>query len=411
MTYRTLTKCLACGSEDLRPYFRAPDQPPANMLRPAGMPPVIPRYPLGLNLCVACFHSQNLVAVDPESLFSNYLYISGTSNTLRNYFEEFVDRVEGDFMPRKLRVLDIAANDGSLLSVFKARGHEVLGVDPAENLTELSEKAGISVLPWRWEAVPEHRLGGKFDVIIMMNVLAHVANPALFLRLARLSLNPGGRIYVQTSQARMIERGEFDTVYHEHLSFFTARSLDALMGRCGLTLLGVERVPIHGTSYLATMAAGAPFSTEQSEIVTTERAAGYYDLALYDGFQKRAEDVAARAGASIDIYRAKGFRVVGFGAAAKAITFLNFAGIELDAMVDENPLKQGKLLPMQNTSISDLGGFRLLDMPPRILWVIGAWTIRDEIMAKIHDMRPGATDAFLTWFPEVMVEDPEAFHE
>lgn len=407
MTYRTLNKCLACGSENLRPYFRAPDQPPANMLRPDGMPPVMPRYPLGLQVCVNCFHSQNLVAVDPEKLFSDYLYVSGTSHTLRDYFEQFVDRVEGDFMPRKLRVLDIAANDGSLLAAFKARGHEVLGVDPAENLTPISETAGVTVLPWFWEQIPEHKLGGKFDVIIMMNVLAHVANPALFLRLARLSLNPGGRIYVQTSQARMIERGEFDTVYHEHLSFFTARSLDALMGRCGLTLLGVERVPIHGTSYLATMAAGAPFSTEQSEIVTTERAAGYYDLALYDGFQQRAADVAARAGATIDIYLAKDYQIVGYGAAAKAITFLTFAGIELDVIVDDNPLKVGRHLPMLLTKIVDQ--WRGNSEP--VLWVIGAWNMKDEIMGRVHDLRPGNHDAFLTWFPEVMVEDPEAFHE
>lgn len=411
MTYRTLSKCLACGSDNLRPYFRAPDQPPANMLRPEGMPPVMPRYPLGLQLCVNCCHSQNLVAVDPEKLFSDYPYVSGTSQTLEDYFEQFVDRVEADFMPRKLRVLDIAANDGSLLAAFKARGHDVLGVDPAQNLAALSKEAGVEVLPWFWERLPEHYLGGQFDVIIMMNVLAHVANPALFLRLARLSLNPGGRIYAQTSQARMIERGEFDTCYHEHLSFFTSQSLNHLVNRCGLTLLGIEHVPIHGTSYLATMVNGPGYNLQATEPLLTERAAGYYGLALYDGFQKRAEAVAARAGASIDIYRAKGFRIVGFGAAAKAITFLNFAGIELDAMVDENPLKQGKLLPMQNTRISDLGGFRLLDMPPRILWVIGAWTMRDEIMAKIHDVRPGATDAFLTCFPEVMVEDPEAFHE
>lgn len=410
MTYRIPTRCLACGSENLRPYFKAPPHPPANALR-AGVDVDQTRYPLGLNVCIDCWHSQNVIALDPEMLFADYPYVSGTSKTLRDYFETFVTLVENDMVSenpdQKLRVLDIAANDGSLLAAFKARGHEVLGVDPAANLTAISEKAGVTVLPWLWERVPEHKLGGKFDVIIAMNVLAHVENPALFLRLARLSLKPYGRLYVQTSQAKMIERGEFDTVYHEHLSFFTARSLDALIARCGLTLLGIDHVPIHGTSYLASMMAGSP-SNLSRDIAITERAAGYYDLALYDGFQARAVDRAVTARTAIDEYRARGYRVIGYGAAAKAITFLNFAGIELDAIVDENPMKIGRFLPLQDTQIVPLDSI-IGDGP--ILWVIGAWNFKDEIMGKIHDWRPGNRDAFMTWFPEVSIEDPEQSHD
>ena len=367
-------------------------------------PMTMPRYPLGLAVCLDCFHSQNLGAVDPEILYRDYPYVSGTSATLRNYFRQFVDDVEADFMPRKLRVLDIAANDGSLLEVFRAHGHEVLGVDPAKNLVEIAAEKGIEVLDFPWERVPSQRLGGKFDVIVAMNVLGHVRRPSLFLQLCRHALAPGGRIYVQTSQARMVERGEFDTVYAEHLSFFTAKSLNTLVSRCDLSLIDLKRVPVHGTSYLATMGPGVQIFQFEHDLVDTEEAAGYYRLETYDGFQKRADDLAAQVRSAIEVYRAKGFEIAGYGAAAKGITFLTYAGIELAWIVDDNPLKVGKFVANLPTSI--------ISMPAsgkRVLWVIPAWNMAAEIRAKIEAARPGARDAFLTYFPELIVDDPEAY--
>jgi SAM-dependent methyltransferase len=340
-------------------------------------------------------------------MFREYLYVSGTSQTLRDYFRQFVIKVETELTgpgSHTLRVLDIAANDGSLLKAFKSRGHEVLGVDPAQNLVAVAAKAGITVLPWYWEMVPEYRLGGKFDVIVAMNVLGHVENPALFLRLAALSLEPGGRIYIQTSQADMVVNAEFDTCYHEHLSFFTTSSFSRLAERCGLVITKIERMPIHGTSYLVQL--GRDGVTRPRRLATTdaERAAGLYGLALYDGFQDRVRERVDQVKSTIEIYRAKGYPIVGFGAAAKAITFLNMAEIKLDLIVDENPLKQGRYTP-DGTRIADWIG----ETPGPILWVVTAWNFAAEIMVKIKARRPDAGDAFLTYFPQVIVEDPELF--
>jgi SAM-dependent methyltransferase len=406
--FRTLTHCLACGGENLRPYFRAPDQPLANSLTDLA-DATWPTYPLGLNLCIDCWHSQNFVAVNRDLMFREYAYVSGTSQTLRDYFRQFVIKVETELTgpgSHALRVLDIAANDGTLLKAFKSRGHEVLGVDPAQNLVAVAAEAGIKVLPWYWEMVPEYRLGGKFDVIIAMNVLGHVENPALFLRLAALSLEPGGRIYIQTSQADMVVNAEFDTCYHEHLSFFTTASFSALAERCGLTIVKIERMPIHGTSYLVQL--GRDGVTKPRRLATTnaERAAGLYGLTLYDGFQQRVQERVDLVKSTIEIYRAKKYPIVGYGAAAKAITFLNFSGIQIDSIVDENPLKQNRYTTAGTRIEGWTGQWSRATGP--ILWVVTAWNFAPEIMAKIKAKRPDAKDAFLVYFPQVIVEDPEA---
>lgn len=404
---RPLTRCLACGGENLREYFRAPDQPLANSLVDHPMLKHLPaKYPLGLNVCLDCWHSQNLVAVDRDLMFKEYLYVSGTTDTLRDYFRQFVIKVESEMTglgSHPLRVLDIAANDGSLLRSFKSRGHEVLGVDPAQNLVAVAAKAGITVLPWYWEMVPEYRLGGKFDVIVAMNVLGHVENPALFLRLAALSLEPAGRIYIQTSQADMVVNAEFDTCYHEHLSFFTTSSFSRLAERCGLTITKIERMPIHGTSYLVQMARDGVTRPRRLATTDSERQAGLYDLGRYDRFQEWVQERVDQVKSTIEIYRAKGYPIVGFGAAAKAITFLNFAGIKLDLFVDENPLKQAK-----RTSAGTLIMDRVDHPNGPVLWVITAWNFRDEIIAKIKAKRVTTGDVFLTYFPEVVLEDPGA---
>lgn len=405
-SWRPLPRCLACGGENLREYFRAPDQPLANSFVDHPMLGHVPnKFPLGLSVCVDCWHSQNVGVVDADILFQDYPYVSGTSFTLRDYFRKFAVRVESEVTGlggRPLRVLDIAANDGSLLRAFKIRDHEVLGVDPARNLVEISAKAGVTVLPWYWEFVPEHRLGGKFDVIIAMNVLAHVPNPALFLRLAALSLKQGGRIYIQTSQANMVANAEFDTCYHEHLSFFSASSFDRLAERCGLTIAKFETVPIHGTSYLVQLVRDKP-GRRYVTFKDAEERAGLNDLAIYDEFAGRAKIRADQAKDVIDIYRHKGYPIVGYGAAAKGITFVSFAGISLDRIVDDSPLKQGKFTPAGTPIV------KLADAGDQVLWVITAWNFREEIVAKIKAARPGIADVFLTYFPTVSIEDPEQY--
>ncbi len=345
--------------------------------------------------------------VDPKLLYEHYAYASGTSQTLADYFAQFVEKVEAQYPGKKLRVLDIACNDGSLLKVFQARGHKVLGVDPAANLNDGS----VPIINTFWGGDALRMLptnGGiePFDVIVAMNVLGHVSDPLGFLVAAKHVLAPGGRIYAQTSQSRMVEECQIDTVYAEHLSFFTVRSFVALANRAGLHIRNVEHVDIHGTSYLVEMT-GEPADNQTFEdfaIGRDEKLLAYYHPATYDGFEAKVALHVRWVKQTIAVMEDAGYVPVLFGAAAKAITFANHAGLKFAVVIDDSPLKQGKVCPGLNNFVFPFADFVDQSDGAKILWVLGAWNVRAEIIAKIKRARPGADDKFLTYYPTVTVE-------
>lgn len=449
--YVKLDTCLACGGTELTPYLDLQVQPLANDFRP--IPPTQTTiewtdYPLGLQVCRDCWHSQNLVAVDPAILYTHYNYVSGTSASLRQYFGEFVDRVEldcqrlygpngeTDVAPKtKLRVLEVACNDGTLLKMFADRGHKVRGVDPARNVAEMAWEKGVDVTVGFWDENMAGRvqetdhaeLQNEYDVVVAMNVLGHTADPLAFLQLAKRVLAPGGRIYVQTSQAHMVERGEFDTVYHEHLSFFTARSFQALAKRAGLHIAQHEIADVHGGSHLVVMQAEAKPGFDYGVAVreAAEYAAGLYAIDIYELFQQRTRDRLDLVRQALGLYRA-GRRVVGYGAAAKSMTFVNaliawmdrfprvsiapasgeaYATVAsrprgpIDYFVDDSALKQNTLCP--GSGIPVYAPDRLDGELGPILFVVGAWNMSGEIIARIKARRPGKRDLFLTYFPSI----------
>jgi 2-polyprenyl-3-methyl-5-hydroxy-6-metoxy-1,4-benzoquinol methylase len=402
MSYVELKQCLACGSEELHTYLDLGNQPLANSCHRHNEQ--LQSYPLAVRVCKSCWHSQLSVAVDPSKLFEHYLYVSGTTTTLRDYFAAFVLKVEGILGRKTLRVLDIASNDGSLLKQFKDRSHIVQGVDPAKNLKELSAANGIPTEVAYWNENVAQSLRGKFDVIVAMNVLGHVADPLPFLKACAQVIDQHGRIFIQTSQARMIENGEFDTIYHEHHSFFSCNSFEQLAKRAGLQLLNVEHVPIHGTSYLFELSprTDPPQPERPLAIQARETELGYYDLPTYTRFAARAHAVSELVGDLVRWHRAAGYKVVGYGVAAKGMTFLNFSEIKLDYIIDDNPLKVGLLTPGTNTEIVDLSVLR--KDQTRLLVVILAWNFYTEISSRIRNIRRDTPDRFLTYFPSVKLD-------
>jgi len=410
--YKRLTACLCCRSRNFRPYLDLGMQPLANANTDHGE--ALPVYPLGLNLCRDCFHSQLPLSVDPAVLFRNYQYVSGTTRTLDQYFADFTRKVEVDFgQTAHLDVMDIASNDGSLLRHFVERGHTVLGVDPAENLRPLSQANGVETLVDFWREDLAARIERRFDAVVAMNVVAHVPDPIGFLRGVARVLKPGGRFYVQTSQARMFDRYEFDTIYHEHLSFFTARSFLALCESAGLKAVHLDIAPVHGDSYLWTLSTDADASADVSvtEELARQSAAGFYTDAYYDGFARRVADLARDVKALLEDYRRSGVRIAGFGAAAKGMTFLNYAQIPLDFIVDENPIKIGRYAPGINVPIVGMDRLRGEEAPTAFL--IMAWNFATEIMAKVRSARPNVSppgDIFVTYYPEIRIvrDDEEA---
>ncbi len=402
MNANPLLHCLCCNNEVLIPYLDLGFQPLANSYLKGDEHE--PTFPLAVQVCPTCFHSQLTVAVDPDLLYKHYLYVSGTSRTLHAYFEWFVVEVEKRHIKKRLNVLEIASNDGTLLEIFKQQGHVVQGVDPAENLRDFSLKKEVPTVVGYWNQLTAGKINDSYDVIVAMNVLAHISDPVEFLQLCRKKLTQDGKIYIQTSQCEMFKHYEFDTIYHEHHSFFTTRSFHALAKRSGLKLLDIEKVPIHGISYLATF--GHPFVEESEHVdafLQEEGLDGYYDLRTYDTFGRHVKESSDFIRMSLDSLRKSGYKAIGYGAAAKGNTFLNYAGIQLDYVIDENSLKWGLFTPGQKIPIVSAEILKEIQKPLAVL--VLAWNFFDEIHEKVKALRPHAQDVFLQYFPERKLSD------
>lgn len=400
-----LTECLACGAGGLRQVLDLGEQTLANEYLDAPAPRA--RFPLELNLCEACLHAQLGLSVDPALLFGEYAYASGTSGTLRRYFEWFAQATLADLAPAS--VLEIACNDGSLLECYAGRVPRLLGVDPAANICALARARGLEVRCAYWPGAAAS-IEGDFDLVIAQNVLAHVPDPAAFLRGCMVKLAPGGTLLLQTSQAAMIPSGEFDTIYHEHLSFFSDRSMLALCARVGLALVEVRLADIHGGSAIWVCARAGEGPREGR---CPGLAQGAFALpatgdtfpgsaAAFDAFARKARELIAGTRSLLEAHRARGYRIVAVGAAAKAMTFLEACGVQVDLLLDEAPLKLGRHAPYRDLPVQPLAALETLG--PRVLFVVTAWNFYDELKRKIEAHYRHDDGLFCRYFPALGIE-------
>lgn len=387
--FEILNRCLCCDSSNLRSVLDLGNQPLANSYHK--QEEKLDSYPLVLNLCRNCFHLQLTVAVDPDLMFKNYLYVSGTSKTLRHYFKSFAKKLK-EQQPNATSVLDIACNDGSQLDEFAKLGLDTYGIDPAENLFPISSAKGHKVYCDYFNKKSIKNIDKKFDIILAQNVFAHNANPLEFLEAAKKILNSNGTIYIQTSQAHMIRNNEFDTIYHEHISFFNINSMKELCKRAGLHLVNSWYEDIHGTSYVFEIdkmgMSGANDGFEQY----------LYKKETYDKYAKRCYQIRDDFNSTIKDL-SKSHMLVGYGAAAKGNTFLNFTKAYLNYIVDDNPLKWELLTPGSNIPIV---GPKILNthngLP--VIYIPLAWNFFNEIKNKVNTAT-GTKNLYLKYFPEV----------
>ena len=392
-SYTTLDKCVACGGSNLQQFLDLAEQPLANNYHNgsgAGKD-----YQLGLNLCTDCFHTQLPVSVNPKEMFDHYLYVTGTSQTLRDYcdwFAEFVD-VREDIDHGN--ILDIACNDGTQLDSFRKLGWKTFGVDPAKNLFEIALEKGHMVRNAYWPITYP-----QMDVITAQNVCAHTPNPLEFLEGVKASLTPNGTAYIQTSQSQMYQRNEFDTAYHEHISFFSANSMKTLAERAGLVLTDIEITPIHGDSYVFVLKhQGALVNESVQKTIDREIKDGRHNPMFYQLFGHNARTIVGHLKDLVTKCQAEGTPVVGYGAAAKGMTVLNSNDIQLDWIVDDNELKQGLLTPGTNIPIKDRSS---LDIDDHIVLIPLAWNFFDEIKSNVEEIRHDKSTQYVQYFPKVM---------
>jgi len=397
-SYTEIKECVACESTRLKQVFDLGSQPLANDYLEKNNEDQRVEFPLCLNVCQDCTHSQLSGSVNPEILFRNYRYVSATSGTLNKYFESLRAKLIMQFGEGQ-KLLDIGSNDGSFLAKFTDTNWKVLGVDPAINLVQQALDRGILTIPAFFDTKTSVFLSKDFDVITAMNVFAHTSNPLEILLAMQRVVRDDGRIFIQTSQADMFLNGEFDTVYHEHISFFNVKSMKTLLGRIGWSLESVEIVPIHGNSYLWEIVPQQRASSKVLSREVLERDSHLYSLEYYDSFKNRCDSRVKEFSQIVDKYRLLGFEIAAYGLAAKGNTFLNYASVFPKFVFDDTPEKIGLLSPLENALVNHSEKMKSID--EKLLFIIPAWNFANEIVSKIRKLRGSVGDHFVLYFPEL----------
>jgi dTDP-glucose 4,6-dehydratase len=394
--YKHLDKCQVCENMYLTQVIDLGRQSPANEYF-TDLTHLPDKYPLKLNVCEKCWHLQLSHVVSPSILFKNYMWMSGVSEHMKKYFTKFANLTDKENIhtplsdvSHKKRVLEIACNDGSQLDAYKQLGYVTVGIDPAENLAKISSEKGHTIICDFFE---EKNIGmlqphGPFDIIVAQNVFAHVNDIHGFLRTCKKLMHAHTKLYIQTSQANMIMNGEFDTIYHEHISFFSARSMRTCLSQHSLYLDKIELPPIHGTSYLFTCSLTPNSDIPLQEI--EEEKEHRYRIDTYKKFEITAQFRMKKFGNTISSYKERGYTIIGYGASAKANVFLSSASVSLDYIVDDNHLKQDKYCPNVLTPIVPQSKLiTMLTNTDKIVIVILCWNLETEISEKIRDICHG----------------------
>jgi SAM-dependent methyltransferase len=406
-----MTNCRSCGHQQLDPVLSLGETPLANSLLAAeqlGEPE--PRYPLEVVFCPRCTLVQLTLSVPPEEMFREYAYFSSFADTVTENARVLVERLvrERALGPANL-AMEIASNDGYLLKRYIDAGVPVLGVDPARNIAEVAIANGVRTRCDFFGAELASELvaeGFRADVLHANNVMAHVPDVNGVLAGIATVLADDGVAVIETPYVReLVDRLEFDTIYHEHLFYYSLSSFDALLRRNGLVAVDVEEIPIHGGSLRVFAAhSGTPVGERVQQLLADEASAGMTTIDYYRDFTARVDDLCAQLNTLLSTLHGDGKRIAAYGAAAKGATLLNRIGIgaeTIDYVADRNVHKQGLYMPGARIPIVDPE--RLVtdgDVPDYVLLL--AWNFADEVMAQQQAYRR-AGGQFIVPVPEPVI--------
>jgi SAM-dependent methyltransferase len=367
-------------------------------------------YPLDLCYCPECSFLQLVDVVAPEVLFGHYLYASGTSDTMAAHHRDLAATVVADMgLGADDTVMEIASNDGSLLKHFQARGIQVVGIEPAQNIARMARAAGIPTVETFFNAATAAQVKerhGPPTVVLANNVLAHVDDPRDFLVGARTLVRPGGAIIVEVPYVGdLLDRLEYDTVYHEHLGYFSIRAFLTLADAVGLTVQGIDRVPVHGGSLRVRFSRAEDERRHADGVLATaeaERDAGLHDVSRYEQFRAGVERNRNALVGLLEALVASGKTVAGYGAPAKGNTLLTYCGIDsrlLPYTVDKSPLKTGLFTPGSHIPVLPVSA--IMERRPDYLLLL-AWNFAEEIISQQADYRTQG-GRFIVPIPEPLV--------
>jgi SAM-dependent methyltransferase len=395
--YQTLTHCRSCNGKNLIPYLDLGITPLANgLIKSENVAKDEPKFPLVVCYCKDCSLSQLSVVVNPEILFRDYFYMSSISNTFRTHCNSFALNLTNSInLSDNDLVVDIASNDGCLLQEFKKLNIRTLGVEPAVNLAKVANSNGIKTLNHFWNKEVATKIANKYGgakAITAFNVFAHVDNVHDFVQNIKTALRDDGVFVIEVPYLiDFLEKHEFDTVYHEHLSYFLLRPIQHILEKNGMRIIAVKKYPIHGGTIeiraVKNNSHTKDITSNIDDFIIIEKNLGCYDPEHYLNFASEVENIKRNLTELVNDLRQKGKKIAGFAASAKGNTLLNYCKLDSDSIqyiVDETPTKQGLLTPGSHIPIVPLS--ELQKNAPNYL-IILAWNFVEEIMEKTESFK------------------------
>ncbi len=388
---RKIKHCRICKSRELATFlkFRSMPKPNGFLKKPIREE----KYPLEVSRCQNCGLVQLNHIIDAEEMFGHYLYMSAMSKTMDVHFKDTADALVQRFSlkPRSL-VIDIGGNDGTFLKHLRGTTR-ILNIDPAKNLRAIAAKKGVeNYVAYFGENTAKKVLKkyGSADIITGTNVFAHIDNLDSAFKGVDILLKPGGALVMEFPYlVDLIEKNEFDTIYHEHLSYFLAKPLEHVLARHGLEIFDLEKFPTHGGSirlYVQRIYDKCyPVSPKVEKLYQQEKDLGMYRQATYEKFAQNIKAIPNGLNAIIRKLKAKKKRIIGYGASAKGNVLLNMCGLgpkDLDYIVDSTPYKQGLYTPGTHIPIKSEEYLEKDNPDYAILFI---WNFKDEVIKKQKD--------------------------
>lgn len=381
-------RCRSCNASDLDLMLSLGRTPLANaLLTEEQLSEPEPTFPLDLVFCPHCTLVQITETVPPEQLFSHYLYLSSFSDTMLRHSEDLAHQlVKSRGLDGSSLVVEVASNDGYLLQYYKRADVPVLGIEPAANVAKVAEDRGIPTMARFFGLELAHELreeGRRADVVHANNVLAHVADLNGFVAGLALVLKDEGVAVIEVPHVKpMIERLEFDTIYHEHLCYYSLSALQPLFQRHGMNVVDVHELPLHGGSLQVHAALHGEPSERVCKLLEQERAAGVDRKDFYSHFGEKVRRLKSDVVAVLTDLKSSGSRMAAYGASAKGSTLLNYCGIGRDMLefvADRSTVKQGLYTPGTHLPVKAPEAL-LAERPDHVLLL--TWNFADEILEQ-----------------------------
>lgn len=400
------TTCRACLKPDLVEILNLGEQPPANAFVATddlGRPE--PRYPLSLRLCEACGMVQLGHVVPPELLFRSYLFFTSSSKWMGDHFGKLMTESAEEFVPPGGLIVELGSNDGTALAAIRRRDVRLLGIDPARNISVMAASRGIPTISEFFSepvAAEVERVAGQAHLIVACNVLGHINNlDDVCVGVCRL-LHPQGAFVIEVPYlASFLEHNEYDTIYHEHLSYFAVRPLQTLMHRHGLHIDRVQLFPVHGGTIRLIVKRGVWTTDNTAKWLKQEESAGLSHRPAYKAMAELMSRNRVELRARLKQFRDSGVKVLGYGAPAKGTVRLNFCDIGTDLLaevIDSTPAKQGLHVPGTHQYIRPPSALK--EINPDYLLLL-AWNHAPEILARESEFRARGGKFLTPWIEEL----------